>query len=119
MLNLTNHHLFLSQDVVFRESNFSFHSQDTPTIFPSQIYLPTVTSSCFDLINHSHDTNFFDVPSTNPSSDSSDNQSDSIPHHNTSLSDLHYLSNSNVFVATAYLDSYHCSNISTTKHWCN
>lgn len=93
VLSLANKQLFVSRDVIFHEIHFPFHSHTRPTLYPTDIYLPSVTElSTFDtsdtdvLLDSSaeHDP----TNSTNTAASSSAEQSSSTPHFPPDVHDL-------------------------------
>lgn len=115
-----------SRDVIFHEKHFPFHLSHTSdtTAYPTQIYLPSVTSLNFtnDHADNNvsadnsefpesgvHTASIHDPILTDLSSNVSSSVSDQIPRHS-----------SRTHKAPSYLNDYQCHNVSqTTSHWCN
>lgn len=138
VMDLTTKTMFVSRNVVFHETHFPFHSHTQPTLFPSEIYLPSYSSNC-DVENHTYSfpsvtelppvvsdniespNSFHDsVDSSNlhDLSDSISSDSQSVP-VNIPSSEILLRKSTRTHKPPSYLTSYKCNSASTSTHWCN
>lgn len=135
VFSLKNKPWFTYRDIIFHESHFPYHTTQAPTLFPTNIYLPVVTSTNqfteeIDLVsapsaqvnNHVNEsTSAISSPIHSPI------HSDlSVPTDGSNVHDLSDVSNfpelstlrksTRIHKPPSYLSSYKCN---MTSHWCN
>lgn len=131
VLDITTNKIFVSRNVTFFEKHFPFLFQsDTSNLqYPSEIYIPTVTSisplDSFDLFPDNADfTNVIaPVSSTSVdnlhSDDSGSSHSSEVQDISTSVNHLPLRHSTRQHKTPEYLKDFYCSTALQSDHWCN